>query len=173
MCDPDLAQKIEQYVKEINKLKEISPPLPVDWELVLELGKDEEIGEPICSYYFVRHSTRCLFWLHEFDLESVLDNLCGVTENTHIRESAPALATHRTNHMTRPGIAIPVLVGNNHAIAANLWLTAPGLIGRHSRTTGRFPRSSSRNSVGFYSMQALVRQVQNSMSCNSRATQTV
>jgi len=33
--------------------------------------------------------------------------------------------------------------------------------------------SSSRNSVGFYFMRALVRQVQNLMLCNSRVTQTV
>jgi len=93
MCDPGLLRKIEQYVEEINKLKEISPSLREDWELVLELGKDDETDEPICSYYFVRHSTRCMFWLHDFDLESILDELGGVTEGTHICESAP-----RTRH---------------------------------------------------------------------------
>jgi len=173
MCDPELRQRIEQYVEEINKLREACPPLPEDWELVLELGKDGETCEPICSYYFVRNSTRCLFWLHELDLESVLDNLCGVTEKTHIRESAPVLGTHWTKHTTRPGVASPVLVGDHHEIATNLWLTNPGLIGRHSRTTGTFLRTSSRNSLEFCSMRASVRQVQRSMSCNSRVTQTV
>jgi len=165
MCNPDLLQKIEHYVGEINKLKDVSPSLPEDWELVLELGKDGETDEPICSYYFVRHSTRCVFWLHEFDLESVLAGLCGVTEHTHIRESAPIPGTNRTNHMTRPSIAITVLVGDDHMIATNLWLTTLGFTGRHSRITGRFPRSSSRNSAGFYFMRALVRQIQNLMSC--------
>jgi len=33
--------------------------------------------------------------------------------------------------------------------------------------------SSSRNSVGFYFMRALVRRVQSLMSCNSRVIQTV
>ena len=94
MCDPDLRQEIEQSIEEINQLREVSSPLPVDWELVLELGKDDETEERICSYYFVRHSTRCLFWLHEFDLQSVLEDLCGVTENTHIRESTPVPGTH-------------------------------------------------------------------------------
>jgi len=120
MGDPDLLREIEQYHEEINKLKDISPSIPEDWELVLELGKDKETDEPICSYYFVRHSTRCLFWLHEFDLESVLDNLCGVTEDTHIREPVPVPGTRRTNHMTRPCITSPVLVGNDHMIATNL-----------------------------------------------------
>ena len=99
MCDPDLVQKIEQSVEEINKLRDISPPLPEDWELVLELGKDGETGEPICLYYFVRHATRCLFWLHDFDLEDLLDGLLGVTEKTHIRESAPAPDSYGTKRM--------------------------------------------------------------------------
>ena len=173
MCDPDLRQEIEQSIEEINQLKEISPPLPADWELVLELEEDDETCERICSYYFVRHSTRCLFWLHEFDLQSVLADLCGVTESTHTRESVPVPATHRINHMTSPGIAISVLVGAHDTIATNLWLTTLGLIGRCSRIIGRFLRSSSRNSVGFYFTGPLVRRVQNLMSCNSRVTQTV
>jgi len=120
MCDPDLRQKIEQSVEEINRLRDASPPLPGNWELVLELGTDDETCEPICSYYFVCHSTRCLFWLHELDLECVLDYLCGVTEKPHIRESAPVLGTYKTKHMTRPGIASPVLVGIHHKSVMNL-----------------------------------------------------
>ena len=87
MCDPALRREIEQFIVEVNELRSIFPPLPEDWELVLELRKDEETGDYTCSYYFVCHSTRCLFWLHEFDMESVLDDLCGVTEMTHIHES--------------------------------------------------------------------------------------
>ena len=110
MCDPALRQEIEQSVEEIENLRDISPPLPEDWELALELGEDNETGEPICSYYFARLSTRCLFWLHEFEIESVLADLRGVSEGTHIRKSAPAPGIHRTKHMTRPGIASSVLV---------------------------------------------------------------
>ena len=89
MCDPNLQQQIERSVEEITKLRESSPPLPEDWELVLELEEDPETGNPVCSYYFVCHSTRCLFWLHEFDPKSALGELCGVTEKSHIRESTP------------------------------------------------------------------------------------
>jgi hypothetical protein len=90
MCDPDLQRRIEEALEEIEQLKEYSPSLPVgDWELALELREDEETGEPICSYYFVCLSTRCLFWLHEFDLERALVDLSGVTDLTHIRESHP------------------------------------------------------------------------------------
>jgi hypothetical protein len=113
MCDPSLREEIERSVEDIRKLRDISPQLPADWELALELGKDGETGEPICSYYFVRLSTRCLFWLHDFDLDSVLAEVCGVTEMSHIRESAPLSSTRRTKSMTRPGTASSVLVGDH------------------------------------------------------------
>jgi hypothetical protein len=90
MCNPDLLQRIEEALEEIYKLRDSCPPLPVDdWELALELGEDDKTGEPICSYYFVCLSTRCLFWLHDFDLGSILGGVHGVTEWPHIRESAP------------------------------------------------------------------------------------
>ena len=89
MCDQSLRRQIEQAVEDIKELRRISPPIPEDWELALELGTDKETGQPICLYYFVRLSTRCLFWLHELNLESVLLDLCGVTEKTHIRRSPP------------------------------------------------------------------------------------
>ena len=90
MCDAGLRQRIEDSIKEIDNLKATHPPLSVgDWELALELG-EEETGEFICSYYFVCHSTRCLFWLHDFDLESALGTLRGVAEWPHIRKFAPA-----------------------------------------------------------------------------------
>ena len=117
MCDPDLRQEIEQSVEEINKLRDVSPSLPEDWELALELGEDEGTGNPICSYYFVCHPTRCLFWLHEFDPENALSGLCGVTEETHVRESAPASGTHRTEDMIRPGTTSPVLVRSRSVVA--------------------------------------------------------
>ena len=107
MGDPALRQEIERFVQEINELKCY---LPKDWELVLELEKDNEAGEYICSYYFVSHSDRCLFWLHELDLESVLGNVAGVTEKAHIRKTPPVLDIHRTKHISRSSIAGSVLV---------------------------------------------------------------
>jgi hypothetical protein len=116
MCDPELRQQIEEALEEINELRGSCPPLPAgDWELALELGKDEETGEPICSYYFVCSSTRCLFWLHEFDPESLLAGLCGVTEWTHIRESPPVSKSDIPGanfHGARSGITSSVLVSS-------------------------------------------------------------
>jgi hypothetical protein len=91
MCDPDLRKGIEGALQEIYELQESCPPIPDDWELALELGNDEKTGEPICSYYFVCLSTRCLFWLHDFDPESAMANLRGVTEQTHIRKPSSSL----------------------------------------------------------------------------------
>jgi hypothetical protein len=116
MCDLVLREEIEKSVREIYKLKEVSPQLPVDWELALELGKDGETGEPICSYYFASLSTRCLFWLHDFDLESVLAYVGGVTEKPHIRESVPPSSIRWTKSMTRLGTASSVLVSDCHMV---------------------------------------------------------
>lgn len=122
MCDPALRQEIEESVRDINKLRYFLPPLPEDWELVLELEKDDETGEYFCSYYFVRHSTRCLFWLHEFDLESVLAYPSDVsTDKAHIRKSAPVSDIHQTKHMTRLGITS--LVSGSHVVPMASHLT--------------------------------------------------
>jgi len=125
MCDLALRRGIEQAIEEVNRLKTISPPLPEDWELALELGEDDETGEPICSYYFVCLSTRCLFWLHDFDLESVLEGLRGVTEKTHIREPAPTSSIHQTKRMIRPGATSSVLVSDHHIVTMTSSLTTP------------------------------------------------
>ena len=88
MCDPNLRHRIEEALEELDKLRGSCPPLPVnDWELVLELGEDDETGEHICSYYYACPSVRCLFWLHEFDPGSALAGLRGVAEWPHVRES--------------------------------------------------------------------------------------
>ena len=127
MCDPDLRQRIEEALEEVERLKENSPPLPEEWELALELGTDGETGEPICSYYFACHSTRCLFWLHYFDIDSVIADLCGVTEKTHIRKSATAPMVHKTNCVDRNCTASSVLVGGYRIPMAASLLTPPRL----------------------------------------------
>ena len=123
MRDPDLRQRIEEAIEEIERLKDFCPSIPEDWELALELGTDEETDEPFCSYYFVRLSTRCLFWLHDFDLDSVLLGLCGVTEKTHIRKSALTPSFHKIKRTNRPGIADSVLVGGHPMLATTPLLT--------------------------------------------------
>jgi len=125
MCDPNRRQQIEEAIEEIEGLKDFCPSIPEDWELALELGTDEETGEPICSYYFVCLSTRCPFWLHHFDLDCVLLGLRGVTEKTHVRKSAPTPSVRKTKRMNRPGIGSSVLVGGRCMPAKTPWLTTP------------------------------------------------
>ena len=92
MCDAGLRQRIEDAIKEIGELKDCYPCPSLsegDWELALELEEDET-GKHICSYYFACPSTRCLFWLHDVDIEAALGTLRGVTEWPHIREFGAA-----------------------------------------------------------------------------------
>lgn len=116
MCDPHLRQRIEEALEEIDRLR-VHSALPTDgWELALELGVDPDTEEAICSYYFAFHPTRCLFWLHDFDLRGALDDLRGVTEQTHIREfpcdnqSSPML----TERVARSGITSSILVRDSN-----------------------------------------------------------
>ena len=125
MCNSILRQQIEEAVEEIKKLKDTLPLIPKDWELALELGTDDKTGEPICSYYFVCLSDRYLFWLHDFGLESVLLDLPGVTENTHIRKSTPTPSIRKTKQMNRPSIGSLVLVGGRCIPATTSWPTTP------------------------------------------------
>ncbi|KAG2154266.1 uncharacterized protein EDB93DRAFT_1050734, partial [Suillus bovinus] len=55
-------------------------------DLVLELKDDNVASSGItCWYYFVNHNSRCLFWLHESDVEDVLSDCKGVKSLSHIR----------------------------------------------------------------------------------------
>lgn len=53
-------------------------------ELVLELHRSVENDEMECGYYFVDHRTRCLFWLHEYDISEILEEVKGASSPSHI-----------------------------------------------------------------------------------------
>jgi len=61
--------------------------MPAEWELVLDLGDDEDPDERVCYYYFVNCSNRSLFWLHKFDVTPFLDGLEVIKSKRRIRES--------------------------------------------------------------------------------------
>lgn len=61
--------------------------MPAEWELVLDLDHGEDPNEIRCYYYFVNHSNRTLFWLHEFDVSPLLNGLYDVKSMRRIRES--------------------------------------------------------------------------------------
>lgn len=57
-------------------------------DLVVQLAQNEE-GEVSCYYYFVDHTDRILFWLHDRDqaTDDIFSGLQGVMDPSHIRYS--------------------------------------------------------------------------------------
>ncbi|KAG1892878.1 uncharacterized protein F5891DRAFT_1068603 [Suillus fuscotomentosus] len=57
-------------------------------DLVVQLAQNEE-GEVSCYYYFVDHTDRILFWLHDRDqaTDDIFSGLQGVMDSSHIRYS--------------------------------------------------------------------------------------
>ncbi|KIM71656.1 hypothetical protein PILCRDRAFT_93766 [Piloderma croceum F 1598] len=66
-----------------NKALDENVTLPNEVELVLEIHTQGT--EKICGYYFVEHSSRCLFWLEEFDAEKICDEIKVVVSMSHLR----------------------------------------------------------------------------------------
>jgi hypothetical protein len=68
-----------------NKARDENIELAPDVELVLEIVPWKE--DLLCGYYFVEHSSRCLFWLEEFDAEEICEEIKVVVSLSHLRES--------------------------------------------------------------------------------------
>src|SRR6266436_2159485 len=89
LYDPgDLAivsESADQILADLeNKAREEGVVLPPDIELVLEIVQQD--GVSICGYYFVDHSSRCLFWLEQFDAEKMCEGNRVVVSLSHLRE---------------------------------------------------------------------------------------
>ena len=61
--------------------------MPAEWELVLDLADDEDPNGRVCCYYFVNCSNRSLFWVHEFNVKSLLLGLDKGNSMRRISES--------------------------------------------------------------------------------------
>ncbi|KAF9646879.1 hypothetical protein BDM02DRAFT_3188424 [Thelephora ganbajun] len=61
--------------------------MPVEWELVLDLGDEKEPNECVCYYYFVNRANRTLFWLHQFDPTPLLSGLRRVKSKRRIQQA--------------------------------------------------------------------------------------
>jgi hypothetical protein len=85
LCDVNTLNEINRFLQAIDQLASESEEMPLDWELVLELSNDEETEKRIWSYYFINHSDRALFWLHDIDARIILNGLPGVSSRAHIR----------------------------------------------------------------------------------------
>ncbi|KAG1791095.1 uncharacterized protein HD556DRAFT_1387483 [Suillus plorans] len=60
-----------------------------DIDLVVQLAQNEEDAQVSCYYYFVDHTDRILFWLHDRDqaTEDIFSGIQGVIDPSHIRYS--------------------------------------------------------------------------------------
>lgn len=60
--------------------------IPHDSDLVLQLEEDtEEAGYYDWCYYFACHTSRSLFWVHEHDITSEIDNVLGTVSPSHLK----------------------------------------------------------------------------------------
>lgn len=60
-----------------------------DIELVVELTRYQNQNHGlVCRYYFVDHTNRLLFWLHEIPAEKIFDGVMGVEKWSHISASS-------------------------------------------------------------------------------------
>ncbi|KAG2751246.1 hypothetical protein P692DRAFT_20830991, partial [Suillus brevipes Sb2] len=55
-----------------------------DIELVVELTRNQK-NNMVCRYYFVDHTNRLLFWLHEIPAARIFDGVVGVEKWSHIK----------------------------------------------------------------------------------------
>lgn len=91
--DPQIHKGIEDYMQYLwsglrSIIKQENRRLDLTQvDLVLELKRNDVAidNSGIAWYYFVNHNSRCLFWLHESDVEDVLRDCKGIRSLSHIR----------------------------------------------------------------------------------------
>src|ERR1700720_1129541 len=70
------ADQILGELENMAQLEDTNITLPSGIELVLEMVSLN--NELVCGYYFVEHTSRCLFWLEEFDAEGICNDIIVV-----------------------------------------------------------------------------------------------
>lgn len=91
LCDPEVLSEIEDFATCLEEMaREGNMTIPPGSELVLELeartsGNAET--KHYWTYYFVNHTERVLFWLHEYDVCTELNILRGIQSASHISVS--------------------------------------------------------------------------------------
>lgn len=90
LYDEKSMAEIERFREEIFAMAE-TKPLPLEWELVLDVRECQDANERICHYYFVNPANRSLFWLEDFNVRPLLWGLCHGKSMSRIRELASSL----------------------------------------------------------------------------------
>jgi hypothetical protein len=90
VCNEEICGDIEYYMQYLlDDLRQVVE----DQDLELDMQQVDLVVEPKCEgdfvvgcYYFANHRDRCLFWLDDFDAQSILSSCKGVENLSHIRE---------------------------------------------------------------------------------------
>lgn len=110
--DSNMFGFLDRYVDALDELAQTqSVDLGDDnTDLVVQLAQNEE-GEVSCYYYFVDHTDRILFWLHDRDqaTDDIFSGLQGVMDPSHIRYSLESeywthCESYPKHQMNRPEI---------------------------------------------------------------------
>ncbi|KAJ8522039.1 hypothetical protein ONZ45_g1350 [Pleurotus djamor] len=86
MLDPDILSETQRFLDIIfDHIRAQNLQLEPDVELVVEVVKYDGDDHYRCGYYFVHHTTRCLFWLEPFDLSNALWHAQAQTSLSHVK----------------------------------------------------------------------------------------
>ena len=88
LCDKQVSSEIDQFQTYLFRyIEENDVAIPLDSELVLELSHETHSWR----YYFVDHTSRSLFWVHECDMTYETFELLGYPTLPHLRGSSYSL----------------------------------------------------------------------------------
>ena len=87
MYDPSLREEVQKSAWLLDeKLTELRIRFPTeDYDLVLDIVETKD-KKTTRQYYFVNHNTRTLFWLENYNMARLLNEIRGVEEPSHISE---------------------------------------------------------------------------------------
>ncbi|EPQ61078.1 hypothetical protein GLOTRDRAFT_135634 [Gloeophyllum trabeum ATCC 11539] len=71
-----------------------------DLEVVLELIPGEGSTDPSCGYYIADNSQRTLFWMHEYEATSIVDECDGVLTGSHLSLALEAKYWYETDSLS-------------------------------------------------------------------------
>lgn len=84
------ATALYDYLRAVNRT--LDEDVHIVFELMPwpedELAEDGSLSHYICNYYLVKHDTRTVFWLDDFDASEipVWNEVMGVEEPAHVRK---------------------------------------------------------------------------------------
>lgn len=109
--DLSLYKRIDYYMRYLRSgLESVVKQEKLDLDITqVDLVLELKSAPDTCWYYFVNHNGRCLFWLHESNVEHVLTNCKGVESLSHISGWIVVVSGSGSDSLTwfsSPGLAI-------------------------------------------------------------------